>query len=160
MGDGLTGDDSPRKTPSTYSDIFRKAFPEYLAMGMPAKEYWEGEADLVTGYREAYRIRIENEERAWDRDAWLAGIYIQKALASVPLLVNGFVPKGAHTQEYPEKPMLQKAHEEKREADRKKSEEEKTKLAMALMQAAVNKFNKNFLKRQAEKQKREVAGTA
>ena len=157
MGDGLTGEDEPRKTPSTYSDIFRKAFPEYLAMGMPADEYWSGEADLVIGYREAYRIRMENEERVADRNAWLAGMYIQHALASVPLLVNGFVPKGAHVQDYPEKPMLQKQQEEKREADRKKAEEEQTKLAMAMMQAAVNKFNRNFLKRQEAKAR---AGTA
>lgn len=157
MGNGITREDESPGQPSTYSDIFRKAFPEYLAMGMPAAEYWEGDCGLVIGYREAYRIRMENEERVADRNAWLAGMYIQHALASVPLLVNGFVPKGVRAQDYPDRPMLQKQMEEKRESDRKKKEEEKTKLAMALMQAAVDKFNRNFLKRQ-EAQAR--AGTA
>lgn len=151
MGSELT-EDSPDKKVLTYSQIFREVFPEYLVMGMTADEYWNGDCELVIGYRKAYRTRMETAERIADRDAWIAGMYIQRALASVALFVNGFVPRGAHPQDYPDRPLMQKAQEEKKAEIKKQKEENQTKLAMAMMQAAVEKFNRNFLKRQeAEK---------
>lgn len=123
-------------------------------MGMSAEEFWEGDCRLVAGYRKAYRIRMENSERIADRDAWLNGAYIRRALNSVALLVNGFVPKGMHADDYPSEPLLAKAEREKKQEIKQKAQEDQTKLAMALMQAAVTKFNRNFLKRQkAEKAK-------
>ena len=69
-------------------------FPHYLAMGMSPEEYWDGESSLKPAYRKAFRIRMENEERIADRNAWLLGLYVRDALQSVAMLVNGFVPKG------------------------------------------------------------------
>lgn len=102
---------------------------------------------------------MENEERVCDRNAWLQGIYIRDALQSVGLLVNGFVPKGAKPQEYPKRPMLEKAQEEKTAEARQKKEENQMQLQMALFQAMAEKFNKNFQKRQEQDQKQQAIAT-
>lgn len=123
-------------------------FPHYLAMGMSPEEYWDGESSLKPAYRKAFRIRMENEERIADRNAWLLGLYVRDALQSVAMLVNGFVPKGAEVGKYPEKPMLEKAEDEKKQEVQKQKEEDQMKVAMAMFQAMANKFNRNFEKRQ------------
>ena len=115
---------------------------------MPADEYWEGASDLVIGYRKAFKIRMENEENHWERindhAAWLTGIYIRHAFQSIAVFVNGFMPKGVKLTDYPEKPFTLQA-EEKADAEKKrKAEEEQQKLAMAMFQATIMRFNKRF----------------
>ena len=151
MGDGLTGEDpAPKKAPSTYSEIFHSVFPHYLAMGMPPGDFWDGPAELVKDYREAFRIRVENESRLNDQYAWNMGKYIHYALESSLLLVNGFVPKGAKRGEYPDRPFSVKEAEAKSQEEKKKLEEQRMQLPMAMFQAAAEKFNQNFRKRQEE----------
>lgn len=138
--------EKPKEKP-TISKIFREAFPHYLAIGMSAEEYWDGEAWLVKSYREAYRIRMENENRVADRDAWRIGEYIRQALVSVPITVNGFAPKGRKLSEYPEKPMMAIAEEREREENEKKKQDNQQQLAQAMFQAFVEKMNKGIKKR-------------
>lgn len=113
-------------------------------MGMTPEQYWDGESWLKKAYREAYRLRIENEERLQDRNAWLQGIYIRDALQSVSLLVNGFVPKGTKPVDYPGKPILEAQEEKKKAETQKQKEENQMKLQMALFQAFAEQFNKRF----------------
>ena len=113
-------------------------------MGMTPEQYWDGESWLKKSFREAYRLRIENEERIQDRNAWLQGIYIRDALQSVSILVNGFVPKGTKPLDYPEKPMLEAQEEKKKAEAQKKREENQMQLQMALFQAFAEQFNKKF----------------
>ena len=101
---------------------------------------------------------MENEERVQDRNAWLQGLYIRDALQSVALLVNGFVPKGVKPQDYPGKPRLEEIREAKTAEARKKQEDNKMQLQLALFQAMADKFNKNFRKRQ-EKEKQQAIKT-
>ena len=150
MEDRLS-EEKPKET-FTISKIFHDAFPHYMAMGMTAEEFWDGEPWLVKAYRKAYRIRVENEERTADRNAWRIGQYIRFALVSVPITVNGFAPKGHHMQEYPEKPMTMAAEEQKKEKVRKKQEANKQEMAQALFHAFTEKMNKNIRKR-LEKEK-------
>lgn len=145
MEDRVT-EQKPKET-FTISKIFHDAFPHYMVMGMSAEEYWDGEPWLVKAYRKAYRIRIENEEKTADRNAWRIGEYIRYALASVPITVNGFAPKGHHLQSYPEKPMTMIAEERKMEKNKKKQEERKQEMAQALFHAFTEKMNKNIRKR-------------
>ena len=152
MDGGLT-EEKPQ-TRVTLSKIFRDAFPHYLAIGMSAEEYWDGDSWLVKSYREAYRIRIENEDRMADRNAWRLGEYIRHALVSVPITVNGFAPRGHRLQEYPEKPMTERYEEQKREENKKKQQENQQALAEAMFQAFVEKMNKGIVKR-LEKEKTE-----
>lgn len=149
MGDPLTEKaESRQKSHRTYGEIFDELFPHYLLMGMTAEQYWDGESWLKKSYREAYKLRIENEAKIADRNNWYLGQYFIAALQAVPLFVAGFNTKGVTLPTYPEKPILEKAEEEKKEEDRRKHEEDQTRLAMAMMQAAFHRFNKNFEKRQ------------
>lgn len=131
----------------TISKIFHEAFPHYMVMGMSAEEFWDGEPWLVKAYRKAYKIRIENEEKIADRNAWRIGQYIRFALVSVPITVNGFAPKGHHLQKYPEQPMTMAAEEQKKEEVKKKQEASKQEMAQALFHAFTEKMNKNIRKR-------------
>lgn len=134
------------------SETFRAVFPHYLAMGMSAEEFWDGESWLAVAYRKAFKIRMDNEKAHWeeinDRAAWMQGAYMRRALSSVALLVNGFMPKGVHPEDYPEKPYSEKAREEKNAETKRRKEENAMKLAMAMMQARVAQFNKRFEKKQ------------
>lgn len=148
MGDRLTEEDKPKQTsPYPYGDIFDELFPHYLLMGMTPEQYWDGESSLKKAFREAYRMRMENEQKLADRNNWYMGQYIISVLQSVPLLVGGLnVKPSTQLPEYPEKPFLEKAEAEKRETDRKKHEEDQMKLAMAMFQSAVLQKNKQLEK--------------
>lgn len=145
MEDRLT-EETPKET-FTISKIFRDVFPHYMVMGMSAEEYWDGDPWLAKAYRKAYKIRIESEEKTADRNAWRIGEYIRNALASVPITVNGFAPKGHTMHPYPEKPMTMLADEQKREENKKKQEENKQILAQAMFHAFAEKMNKGIRKR-------------
>ena len=145
MGDPLTEDRKKDQTgPQTYGDIFDELFPHYLVMGMTPEEYWDGESSLKPAFRKAYKIRNENARRIEDQNNWYLGIYIRKALQSSLLLVNGFVPKGAHPEDYPEKPFTIQEEEKRQEEAKKKNEEQQMMLAMAMLQAKFEQFNRRF----------------
>ena len=147
-------EDSKQTVHRSQGEIFDELFPHFLLMGMTAEQYWDGESWLKPAYRKAYKMRMDNEQKMADINNWYMGQYLIRALQAVPLLVGGLnVKKGAELPQYPEKPFLITAEEQKKEEVRKQKEEDQTKLAMAMMQAMFNKFNKNFEKRQ---QSREV----
>ena len=155
MGNRLIWEDDQKQTePQTYGDIFDELFPHYLMMGMTPEQYWDGESSLKPAYRKAYQLRIENEARIADRNNWYMGQYILAVLQAFPLLVAGLnVKKGANLPDYPDMPFLEKHEAMKKEEFRKKAEEDQTKLAMAMFQAMITKFNKNVEKRlEREKQ--------
>lgn len=91
--------ESPQKL-LAIDELFDKMFPEYLAMGMTYEQFWKQDCSLVIAYRKAYRIRQEEI----NRNAWLNGLYIFKALQTAPVTVNGFAPKGYTPEPYPSKP--------------------------------------------------------
>ena len=155
MGNRLTDDQAE---PRSYGDIFDEMLPHYMVMGMTPEEYWDGESELKVAYRKAYRIRNENERRMADWGYWLQGLYIRDALQAVPLLVAGLNTKGVDIPQYPEQPKLETAEKEKQKEVRKKSEEDQMKLAMAMFQARIAQFNKNFEQRQQEKAKAVITG--
>ena len=157
MGNRLTWEDKPEQTESREVNIFDELFPDYLMMGMTPEDYWDGESSLKPAYRKAYQLKIENEQRIADRDNWYMGQYILAALQSFPLLVAGLnVKKGAQLPDYPDKPFLQKMEEEKQEEVRRKQQEDQSRLAMAMFQAMVSKFNKNV---EARLERERQAGT-
>lgn len=147
MGDRLTQQTS--LTP--YGDIFDQLLPSYIAMGMTYDEYWDGEVGMKTAYREGYGKRIEQEQRIADRNNWMMGQYIISVLNSVPLLVAGLnVKRGTHLPSYAEQPIYEKIDMDRKEEDKKRREEEQSKLAMAMFQAAIERFNRNIQKRQEQ----------
>ena len=161
MGDGVTGgEEEPEEkapSPKAYADIFHEVFPHYLMMGMTSEEYWDGDSWLVKDFREAYRMRKEQENREQDELAWRNGAYLKQALQSVYLMVNGFVPHGAQAEPYPDQPNWVREEKQRREEvkqkrkeQEKQKEEEQMRVAMAYFQAAISQFNKNIEKRKLE----------
>ena len=160
MGNRLTEEGTGTQTESrSYGDIFDEQLPEYMAIGMTYDEFWDGEYGTKRAARKAYSIRIRNEQKLADRQNWYMGQYLIQVLHSVPLLVAGLnVKRGAQLPEYPDKPYFEQYEEQKKEEVRKKKEEDQTRMAMAMMQAAFNRFNKRFEQKQAEAQKAKAEG--
>lgn len=133
--------------PKTIAEALDEAFPQYLAMGMTPRQYWEEDCTLVIAYRKAYQIRQEHENQM----AWLQGVYILKALQSAPIYVNGFVPRGAVIEPYWDKPYdfgfgrSRKMTEE--ETNRKKMQDVEN-----YMQTLAARFNKSFQNRKAKQE--------
>ena len=150
MGDRLTdGTEQKQASPYPYGDIFDELFPHYLLMGMTPEQYWDGEGMLKKAYRKAYQMRMETEQRIADRNNWYMGQYIIGVLQSVPLLVGGLnVKSSTKLPEYPDKPFFERFEAEKKEADRRKQEEDQMKLAMAMFQSVVLQRNKQLEKKQ------------
>lgn len=82
------GEDRSEKTelsPFTYTNIFYKALPYYLAIGMTPDEFWKGDCTLTLSYKEAFDIKreLKNEE------LWLQGMYNYEGLVDVlPCIVS------------------------------------------------------------------------
>ena len=140
-----------------YGDAFDAFLPHYLAMGMPFDLYWDGEYGTKTAYRDAYRIRIENEQRFADWNCWNMAQYLMVVSKATALYVNGFVPKGTQLEKFPSKPFLEEAEDRKKEEDIKKKQEDQSMAAMAMFQAFVSQFNKNVEKR-LEREKQQGSG--
>lgn len=153
MGDRLTEEERPQTSQTPYGDTFDAMLPHYMAMGMSYEQYWDGEYGIRKAYREAYKIRMENEQRVSDVNNWYMGQYIRVALQSVQLVVAAGLMKNTPTlPDYPDEPFLQKAEKTKTEEAKKQHEEDQSKMAMAMFQAMIGKFNQN-IERRLEKEK-------
>lgn len=153
MGDRLTEEERPQTSQTPYGDTFDAMLPHYMAMGMSYEQYWDGEYGIRKAYREAYKIRMENEQRVSDVNNWYMGQYIRVALQSVQLIVAAGLMKNTPTlPDYPDEPFLQKAEKTKNEEVKKQHEEDQSKMAMAMFQAMIGKFNQN-IERRLEKEK-------
>lgn len=141
-GDDL-GESEPSEPP-TLAEIFRQAFPYYLAMGMTYDEFWRGDPTLVRDYRKAADMKRHEK----NYELWMQGRYIFEALRCAPLMV-GFPDKGYKVPSgagYPEQPYpLTEKEVREREIQR---ENENTKRFIAQLEAES--------KRNLEKQKQGV----
>ena len=155
MGDRLTKDGETKQTsPTPYGDMFDALAPHYMAIGMTWEQFWDGECGMKKAFREANRIRLENEQKLADMNHWYMGQYIIAAIQAVPLMVPGVnMKKGASLPDYPDKPFFEKQEALKKEEARKQHEEDQSKLAMAMFQAMTTRFNKNVEKRLAQQAK-------
>lgn len=118
---------------------FDEQFPLYLAMGMSSDEYWNGDPTLVKAYREAYKMRQEQENHA----AWLQGLYIYNALCCVAPVMHAFAKAGTKVEPYPGEPY---------ELTVKDSAKKKKNKAVDYMDAFMVQFNKRF----EEKERKEL----
>ena len=111
-GESVTDEPSDTDQPRTFTQLFRAVFPAYLAMGMTYEEFWNGPVWLVESYREAYEMRLENEEIARHRQ----GMYFFQALK---VAMQGFSKDRSHIEKYPDRPwpITQKAAQEREEQD-------------------------------------------
>lgn len=116
-------------------------------MGMTYKQFWEEDCLLVIPYRKAYVLRQEEQNRA----AWLQGVYFLKALQGSALYVQGFMPKGAKIEPFPQQPIdfTSKAQQSEQERIDDEAKREAGKIKRGMMDF--------MLAQQAEKKKKELA---
>lgn len=108
----LTERDVPKEQTSL-SEIFNKAFPIYLSMGMTSAEFWEQDPALVLAYKEAHRLRFEEQNHL----AWLQGRYVYDALCSASPLFHDLAKRGTTAAPYHKEPIKFYRNEEERLED-------------------------------------------
>jgi hypothetical protein len=139
------GDKADKPSPPlSYTDIFEKHFPYYLAIGMTPDDYWNGDNDLVKAYREADRIKQDR----MNHEKWLQGAYIYEALCAASPLLNGFSKRG---KPYPYAKEPYKAPE--RETTRSNVEKEKQEMLenKAKFEIMMKRINAKFERKEVNK---------
>lgn len=132
VGDG----DSDTPAPDSCREIFDKAFPAYLAMGMTYNEFYREDHTLVIAYRKAYKMRLEQQ----NQDMWQMGLYVYQAVCrAAPLLI----PFNNHPKPEPylDKPFPIFGNKESDVDAESKAVADK---GFAYMQAQMMKINKKF----------------
>lgn len=122
----------------SYSEQFRKLFPQYLAIGMTEEQYWDRDCELVKAFREADNIRKER----MNQELWLQGMYFYEALCDVAPIIRAFAKKGTKPHKYPSEPyaLTSKEQKEKQEAAEKAAFDK----GLAKMEALTRRMNMKF----------------
>lgn len=115
----------------TFTEVFERAFPYYLAIGMTYDQFWNEAPELVVAYRKADEIR----KRRMNEELWLGGIYTAEALMAT---VGNMFSKG-NKHHYPSepKPITRDEVEERREREQK-ARMEKIKASFTARALSVN----------------------
>lgn len=116
----------------SYSEVFVRQFPFYLALGMTYDQYWNEDCMLVKYYREAYEFH--RKERNYE--LWLQGLYFYHALCDAAPLFR-VSTKAQRASPYLEEPFPTS----EKEVKAKKESEERLKYdkMRAKMEAMVKK---------------------
>lgn len=101
----------------SFSDVLDKLCAYYMALGVSANEFWDGDYTLLKYYAEKHRIAVEQQ----NEQLWLQGMYFYEALTVA--LAQAF---SKHSNaKYPEKPhRLTPLSEEEQEIENQKKVEE------------------------------------
>lgn len=132
---GGEGEKPLTQTPDSCREIFDKAFPSYLAMGMTYDEFYREDHTLAIAYRSAYKRKMEQK----NQDMWLMGAYVYQAISRVaPLLI----PFNQHPKPEPylDKPFPLFENLDEGSAKSKAVADK----GIAYMQAQMIKFNSRF----------------
>lgn len=97
--------DTSRKS---YTEVFYEQLPFYLAIGMSLTEYFEGDCLLAKYFREAYRLKQEQD----DYNAWLQGLYFYKALDCALYNNPPLMKRGSEPKMYFKEPILREQQDE------------------------------------------------
>lgn len=126
MGSSGLETESKSKVESTsLTDLFEKACPIYMSYGMTYDEFWYGPAYIVKFYKEAYDLRLKQQ----DENNWMLGMYVYEAILDCSPILHPFSKKGTKPLPYAEKPYLmdklgaktEEQKEQEREAERLKA---------------------------------------
>ena len=126
----------------TASELFHKAFPYYLSIGMTADEYWNQDSSLVIAYREAQKMREQRENFF----AWLHGRYVYDALCLASPIFHDFAKAGTKARPYVEKP-----YELQPSRPTKDENEQQQQRGLAAFKNMAARFNRNFQEREARR---------
>lgn len=142
MGSELVSDSSPLKggeskgsAAFSYTEVFYKHLPHYIAMGMPVELFWDGDCRLTESYRRAEELK----QRQRNQDLWLQGMYIYEALCDVSPVLQAFAKRGTKPVPYASEPYaITKAQVEERRKRDERIQYEKTMAKMAAWAAKTN----------------------
>ena len=130
MGGELLSQPTHKKS---FTEIFYECFPFYLAIGMPPAEYWEGDSSLARYYRQAYKIKQEQDNFF----AWLQGLYIYDAQSTaLHNAMRGFNKAKAPVKDYAKQP-YELFKKEKTEAEKLREIELEQEKAASWMESLV-----------------------
>ena len=93
------GEGSDTDTPDSCREIFDKAFPQYLALGMTYDEFYRQDHTLVIAYRKAHELKRKEE----NENFWLMGAYVYQAICRVSPLLAPFA-KSPKAEDYLKEP--------------------------------------------------------
>ena len=115
-----------------------------MAIGMSYDDYWNGDCALTKYYREAYEIKLKQQNEAM----WLQGLYIHDAVGVV--VANALKKKGAKAAKYTDSPYPVTPIEQ-REVKRKEEKQryERNKAKMKRIMEAINARFKSEVKKDA-----------
>ena len=116
-------------------------FPGYLALGMSAEEYWDGDPWWAKSYRDAEKLKAEK----MNRELWLQGMYFYDALCKVSPILHAFAKSGTKPSPYPEEPYALTRKEDKAR------EETKAEKQMREAQRYMEQFAIGYAQAQADK---------
>lgn len=136
----------------TVSELYHKAFPHYIAMGMTYEEFWEMDCSLVKDYREAKRLRLDEANYV----AWLNGLYVYDALCKASPLFRAFSRSGTTAAPYPDKPYEFQRQEKltpEQEGERKQQ------AAIAYMDQIADRFNRSFFQKKKQEESEKIDNT-
>ena len=111
--------------------------PFYLSIGMSADEYWNKPPHLVNVYRDAYKLKLRQDNEA----AWLAGMYVNAAVSVS--IQNAFGKKGSKKAKYPKEPANLGLDTEWEKAEKARREREKIIANLTLFKQMWDRHNKS-----------------
>lgn len=87
--------------PITFTEVFMRLCPQYMAMGMSYDEFWNRNTSCHYAYRKAWKIKRDNLN--WQ--AWWQGYYTYTALIDVaPVMRAALSKQRVEPGKYPEAP--------------------------------------------------------
>ena len=137
--------DDEQSGEQSFSDVLDKLCVYYMMLGVPEKEFWDGDYTRLKYYVRQRNFMIERK----NEELWLQGMYFYEALSVS--LAKAFGKKGmTHNINYPEKPhrLTPLTPEEQEEENKRVIEEFRAKL-----DEAGRRFNAKK-KREEEERKR------
>lgn len=112
--------DNEESGEQSFSDVLDKLCVYYMMLGVPEKEFWDGDYTRLKYYVRQRNFAIERR----NEEMWIQGMYFYEALSVV--MAKSFGKKGsANGIKYPEKPhRLTPLSPEEQEAENKRIVEE------------------------------------
>lgn len=114
----------------SFSSVFEKVFPKFLAIGMSEEQFWDKDPYLTRAFIEADKVRLERT----NSELWLQGRYIYEALLCCAPVLNA-LSKKHRAEEYRRKPY---------NLTKERQEEDRYEQNKARMEAFAIAFNKRY----------------
>lgn len=121
-------------------DVFERACPFYLKIGMTYDQFWDGDVSAHKAYLKAEKLRVKDMNRM----LWLQGMYVYEAVGDLAPYFKAF--SKARPKPYPDKPY------DLFDEDRKRREEEEARKRYEHIRDKVAAFAKAFNEKRKERE--------